>query len=50
MQTQKEALSERVVDTADAAVKHMQHMHVVESSDMDEAGTVLYISNADKIW
>ena len=30
---------ERVVDIADAAVKHMQH--VVESSDMDEAGTVV---------
>ena len=32
---------ERVVDIADAEVKHMQHD--VESSGMDEAGTV-------KIW
>ena len=38
---------ERVVDIADAAVKHMQH--VVESTDLDESGTVLNISNADKI-
>ena len=38
---------ERVVDIADAAVKHMQH--VVESSDSDETGTVLNISNAGRI-
>ena len=38
---------ERVVDIADAAVKHMPH--VVETSDMDETGTVLYISNAGRI-
>ena len=45
--TEGSFIVERVVDIADAAVKHMQH--VVESSDMDEAGTVLNISNADKI-
>ena len=45
--TEGSFIVERVVDIADAAVKHMQH--VVESSDMDEAATVLYISNAVKI-
>lgn len=30
---------ERVVDIADAAVKHMEH--VIQSSDMDETGAVL---------
>jgi len=34
--TEGTLIVERVVDIADAAVKHMQH--VVESSDMDEAG------------
>ena len=31
---------ERVVDIADAAVKHMQH--VVQSSDMDGTGKVFF--------
>ena len=37
--TEGTLIVERVVDIADAAVKHVQH--VVESSDMDEAGTFL---------
>jgi len=45
--TEGSFIVKRVVDIADAAVKHMQH--VVESSDMDEAGAVLNIRNADKI-
>lgn len=37
--TEGSFIVERVVDIADAAVKHMEH--VVQSSDMEETGTVL---------
>ena len=36
--TEGSFIVERVVDIADAAVKHMQH--VVQSADMDETGTI----------
>ena len=38
--TEGSFIVERVVDIADAAVKHMQH--VVQSSNMDEIGTFFF--------